>query len=74
MDERNRRTVEYASLTNDPDVRNRRNIPYVPQLSSDPYMAYSTKKNPPAPPRDTVRDRLGGLKIEFNEALKYEGL
>ncbi len=74
MDDRNRRTIEYASLTNDPDARNRRNMLYVPHISSDPYMPYATKKNPPAPPRDTVRDRLGALKIIFNEALKYESL
>lgn len=71
MDDRNRRTIEYASLTNDPDARNRRNLLYVPHISSDPYMPYATTKNPPAPPRDTVRDRLAALKIIFNEALKY---
>lgn len=74
MDKRNRRTIEYTSLTNEPDTRNRRNVLYVPLRSSYPYMAYSSQKNPPAPPRDTLRDTMGSLMIEFNEALKYEGL
>ena len=74
MDDRNHRTVEYASLTNDPDARNRRNMPYVPHRSSDPYLLYTTQKNPPAPPRETVMDRLSALKLKLNEALKYEGL
>lgn len=74
MDDRNHRTIEYASLTNDPDARNRRNLPYVPHISSDPYAAYATRKNPPAPPRDAVQDRLGALQIYFNEALRDAGL
>ena len=74
MDKRNHRTIEYASLTNDPDVRNRRNMLYVPLHSSYPYMAYSTQKNPPAPPRDILRDKIAALKIEFDEAMKREGI
>lgn len=69
MDKRNYRTLDYATFSYAPDARNYRNVLYTELDASNSYMPPTTQKNPPAPPRDTFRDKIGALEIIVNEML-----
>ena len=68
MNMRNRRTIEYTLQGETFNARNRINAIYA---LSGPYELPYNPKNPPAPGEDAVRDRLGALMIELEEASRY---
>lgn len=71
MNARNRRTIAYAPQSGTINAKNRPDAVYTPLGPRD---LRHTRKNPPAPERDAVRDALGALMIELDEVLKYDGV
>lgn len=74
MESRNHRTLRHTLMLGMSDARNHTNAVYTPMLTLGPYTPHRTQKNPPAPPRDTLRDKMAGLKIAFDEAMKRGGI
>lgn len=71
MNQRNRRTIKHAVREDAIGPRNRVSAVYAP---SGPLVLRRSRKNPPPPERDPIRDRLGALMVEIDEVPKYDGI